>query len=43
MLLKNKVEIEKWLNQYNVKKYELIEDEEYGYVVNVNEHVCFIH
>ena len=36
MLLKNKIEIEKWLNKYNIKNYELFEDKEYGYIVNVN-------
>ena len=39
MLLKNKIEIEKWLNKYKIKNYELIPDEKYGYVVNVNENV----
>lgn len=36
MLLRKKEEIETWLNQYHIKNYELIEDEEYDYVVNVN-------
>ena len=36
MLLKNKIEIEEWLNKYHVKNYQLIEDEEYGYTVDVN-------
>ena len=39
MLLRKKEEIEAWLNQYNVKNYELIEDDTYGYVVNVNDNV----
>ena len=39
MLLKKKEEIENWLNQYNIKNYKLIEDQEYGYIVNVNDHV----
>ena len=34
MLLKDKKEIEAWLKQYSIKNYELIEDDEYGYVVN---------
>ena len=36
MLLRKKEEIEAWLNQYQIKNYELIEDQEYGYIVNVN-------
>ena len=43
MLLKYKVEIEEWLNKYHIKNYQLIEDEEYGYVVNVNGHVDLSH
>ena len=39
MLLKSKVKIENWLNKYNIKNYELVEDDEYGYVVNVNQNV----
>ena len=39
MLLKTKIEIKKWLNHYGVKSYELIDDEEYGYVVNVDNNV----
>ena len=39
MLLKEKKEIEAWLNQYKIKKYELIEDEKYGYIVNVKNNV----
>ena len=35
MLLKDKIKIARWLNKYHVKNYELIEDKEYGYVVNV--------
>ena len=38
-MLKDKVSIKKWLNQYNVKGYDLIESEKYGYVVNVSENV----
>ena len=39
MLLINKLGIEKWLNQYGITNYELILDEKYGYVVNVNNDV----
>ena len=39
MLLKEKQEIEQWLNKYDIKNYELIDNKEYGYVVNVNESV----
>ena len=39
MLLKEKEKIETWLNQYQIKNYELIEDQEYGYIVNVNSNV----
>ena len=39
MLLRKKEEIEKWLNQCEIKNYELIEDNKYGYVVNVNDGV----
>ena len=39
MLLRKKEEIEAWLNQYKITNYELIEDKEYGYVVNVNKSV----
>lgn len=37
MLLKTKIEIENWLNKYEIENYELIEDKDYGYVVNVNQ------
>ena len=37
MLLRNK--IEDWLNKYDITNYELIEDEEYGYIINVNSNV----
>ena len=37
MLLRNKIEVENWLNQYGITNYELILDEKYGYVVNVND------
>ena len=36
MLLRKKEEIEAWLNQFQIKNYELIKDDEYGYIVNVN-------
>ena len=39
MLLKEKKEIEDWLKKYDIKFYELIENKEYGYVVNVNNDV----
>ena len=39
MLLRKKEEIEAWLNQYYIKNYKLIEDKNYGYIVNVNDHV----
>ena len=39
MLLRKKEEIKTWLNQYQIKDYDLIKDEKYGYVVNVNNHV----
>ena len=39
MLLRKKAEIETWLNQYGIKNYELIEDNEYGFVINVNGNV----
>ena len=42
MLLKTKIEIKKWLNHYGVKSYELIEDEEYGYVVNVDNNNVYL-
>ena len=35
MLLKEKEKIEEWLNTYEVENYVLIEDQKYGYVVNV--------
>ena len=39
MLLRKKEEIEAWLNKYDIKYYTLINSEEYGYIVNVNEGV----
>ena len=39
MLLRNKKEIEEWLNKYHIKNYELIADDKYGYVVNVDSNV----
>ena len=36
MLLKEKKEIEAWLNEYRIINYKLVPNEEYGYVVNVN-------
>ena len=38
-MLKDKKQIEDWLNKYHIKKYELIPDNEYGYIVNVNQDV----
>lgn len=35
-LLKNKEEIINWLESHNVQNYELLEDDKYGYVVNVD-------
>ena len=39
MLLRKKEEIETWLNKYLIKNYELISNEEYGYIVDVNTDV----
>ena len=39
MLLKEKQEIEDWLDKYNIFDYELIPDDKYGYVVNVNQNI----
>ena len=39
MLLRKKEEIEDWLNQYEIRNYEMIEDHKYGYVVNINRSV----
>ena len=39
MLLKKKQNIEAWLSKYKINNYELIEDEHYGYVVNINGYV----
>ena len=39
MLLREKKEIEDWLNKYEIKYYKLIEDKDYGYIVNVNADV----
>lgn len=39
MLLKKKIEIEAWLNKYQIENYELIENKIYGYIVNVNNNV----
>jgi hypothetical protein len=38
-MLKEKEEIVEWLNKMSISNYELIEDEEYGYKVNVEEDV----
>ena len=35
MLLREKKEIEDWLNHYNIQNYVLIENQKYGYVVDV--------
>lgn len=34
-LLSDRKYIINWLNQYDIKNYELVEDAEYGYVMNV--------
>lgn len=34
-LLKNKDNIIHWLNEHKIKDYHLIEDEKYGYIVNI--------
>ena len=39
MLLRKKEEIEAWLNKYQIKNYKLIEDQKYGYIVDVNDNV----
>ena len=39
MLLRKKEDIEDWLNEYKIVKYNLIPNREYGYVVNVNKSV----
>jgi hypothetical protein len=41
-LFREKNEIENWLKQYNIVNFNLIEDIEYGYVVNVNQTVKLI-
>lgn len=38
-LYKTKIEIEAWLNEYNIKNYQIIYDSDYGYVVDVNGNV----
>lgn len=38
-LLTEKTSIEKWLIKHDILKFELIEDKDYGYVVNVYQHV----
>lgn len=38
-LLREKGGIIDWLNQYQIKDYQLIEDTEYSYVVNGNRDV----
>ena len=43
MLLRKKEDIKNWLDSNNVENYEIIEDEEYGYVVNVNDNVNLNH
>ena len=35
LLLRNKADIENWLDNYNITHYKLIADNKYGYVVNV--------
>ena len=39
MLLRKKEEIEIWLKKYKIKNYKLIEDTNYGYVINVKKGV----
>ena len=39
MLLRKKEEIKAWLKKNNIENYELIPNEEYGYIVNVNRDV----
>lgn len=41
-LLVDKASIEKWLIKHDIVKFELIEDKNYGYVVNVDQHVSLI-
>ena len=43
MILREKNKIEMWLNSYQIVDYELIEDQEYGYIVNVNSNVNLSH
>lgn len=38
-LLRDKKEIEKWLNHMGIKHYNLVPDKKYGFVVNVNDSV----
>lgn len=38
-LLKEKQDIKEWLREYKIKNYELIENDKYGYVVDVPESV----
>ena len=40
--IKSKIKILYFLKKYNIKDYELIEDEENSYIVNVNGNVCLI-
>lgn len=39
MLLKTEIGIKKWLEKYGIFNYELIPDEKYGYIVNINNPV----
>ena len=39
MLLMKKENIEAWLKEYEIRSYELIKDDRYGYIVNVNSEV----
>ena len=38
-LLKNKKDIIKWLETYNIENYTLIEDNQYGYLVDVDDSI----
>lgn len=40
-LLREKRDIEEWLNKYKITDYSIVEDEKYGHIVNVNYNVCF--
>ena len=43
MLLRDKIEIVTWLKNCAINKYELIEDDQYGYIVNVKTNVNLNH